>query len=235
MVLGDQTQFWEAAIAVMPLLALTIVLEFRALRWKLLGRGLRITLAIYMLTSMAMLGTSLMYSLYKLMTWGEPNPLERPWDAPVVIVSIGYAVLGVMLAPVSLTLMAAIGPVAQPGYANLLLDRAEGNMKYQLLNRELLARRHETRLELVDRVLSDKGRLFVAPSPGAPPRLADGKAEALFRESLMLGSRIAENDAAYRQWQKRINRKIRKARKRYPVQKTSDVIWFFSEESRQRH
>lgn len=232
--MGDDTQFWEAAIAVMPLLALTMVLEFRALQWNRLGRGLRITLAIYMYTSMVMLGTSLMYSLYRLMTWGEPNSFERPWDAPIILVSIGYAVIGVMFVPVVLTLMAAVGPVTQLGYANLLLDRAEGNLKYQLLNRELLARRHETRLELAERVISDEGRLFVAPSPGAPPRLADGKADALFRESLMLGNRIAENDAVYQQWQKRINRKLRKAKKRYPVQKTSDVIWLFSEESRQR-
>lgn len=175
-----------------------------------------------------------MYSLYKLMTWGEPNPFERPWDPLIVIVSIGYAVLGVMFVPVSLTLMAAVGPVIQPGYANLLLDRAEGNLKYQLLNRELLAKRHETRLELVDRVLNDKGRLFVAPSPGAPPRLADGKTDALFRESIMLGNRVAENDASYRQWQKRIDRKLRKAKKRYPVKKTSDVIWLFSEGLRRR-
>lgn len=54
--MGNETQYWEAAIAVIPLLALTLVLEFRALQWNRLGHGLQITLAIYMLTSIAMLG-----------------------------------------------------------------------------------------------------------------------------------------------------------------------------------
>lgn len=76
--MGKETAFWEAAVAVAPLLALTLIVEFWAMKVHRLRPGVRLPVALYLIMSIALLCTATIFSMLKLMFWGQATLGEGP-------------------------------------------------------------------------------------------------------------------------------------------------------------
>lgn len=227
--MGEESPFWEMVVTVAPLLALTIIVEFRSIKWGLIASWLKFTLVFYMVTSITLLGAAMMFSLTKLLWWGQPVYSETPWDPLLVLFAIYFAVAGVIIVPVVLTCIAALGPWLDRPYFDLRRERSRRDKVYKKRLRELSSLHHEVRLELTERVINNKGPLFVITiAPGELPQFTDVQVGVLLRKIRVLESYIARYYADHHKWRKKINRKLKKLQDKHPIQSTSDVLLMFT-------
>lgn len=225
--MGEQTAFWEAVIAVAPLLALTILVEYRSIQWQRVPVAVRIVLGIYLCSSIVLLGSCVMFAIVKLASWGHGRP-DAPWDVPLMIFTVIYAVAGVMLVPVSITLTAMIGPALRRDYRALkrLVRVAKRDHRRRLHETQTL--RNETMIELTERVVSNRGDLFTRPTGDARPQLSDSRVRELLDEAAKAMATITEHQVAYRKLEKKLKRKLKRLQKRHPIKSTTDYVYFIS-------
>ncbi|MFF2842337.1 hypothetical protein [Paenarthrobacter sp. NPDC057981] len=229
--MGNESPFWEASIAVAPLLALTILVELRAIQWPQLRPSVRIVLASYMFSAVLLLSSSIAISLRILMNWRGDGDSDRTFEALVVLWSIFYALFGVMLTPLSLSIYAVAGPVAHPVYLIMRIGRTLRERRYKRHVQELHQMRQELRLEITERVIKNSGELFTPVDDSGRLQLADGRLAGLLKESSALRDSIERHEVSHRKWLKKFNRKLKKLRKHYPVNQVSDIFVLFSKES----
>ncbi|WP_350001719.1 hypothetical protein [Pseudarthrobacter sp. WHRI 8279] len=224
--MGKETAFWEAALAVAPLLGLTIIVEFRALPWSRILPALRTLLLGYMLVSMILLFSTVGYSTLKLLSWGSAQPVikENTEDAPLVAAGIIFAAAGVLLVPVSTTFIVALGPAINPHFRQLRSRERATQRAFERRIEALLGSRHEARVELAERVLANTGRLFSPSQEGGRLTIKDPAIAALRQRSLGLHGRIKSTEMAYVKWEKASLKRLKKARRRLTLDKYSDYI-----------
>lgn len=203
-----ETAFWEAVVAIAPLLGLTIVLEIRQARWQEYRPGFRVVAMLAMclcLFGLAWAASTAMITLYE---WDVEKPPSAV-TGRVILLIIQLAIAGVLMPPISQTFVIFFGRGA-PTMRRLHRLHSKGKKKYSRHMGHLMAEKHAVLIEIGEFVTSNPEKVFRRVGSATQVVTTDPKLQEL-RANLQGLRSVLETNA--QEW-KRVDKKNRKLLKR---------------------
>lgn len=214
-----ETAFWEAIVALAPLLGLTVVVELRSIRWHEYPRLLRAASAIVLCLALLGLSAATMMAITALFHWGE-KPVDD-FDTYLVLFSVLFAIPAVLIPPVSQTLYVIFGGKA--GKVRRMLRKSLRSRKEFRTNiAALQAKHHELRLETFERIVANPERVFLAPEMRV--QITDQEIVRLRRLTTMAELDSLQTQLRWLAWEKETRIELDEAEKMFGIHKRMSFI-----------
>lgn len=205
--LEKETAFWEAVVAIAPLLGLTLVLEIRQTRWQEYGPGWRVVTMLGMCLPLLGLAWAAAEALEVLFDWDPSVPPSRT-TASVILWIVQLSICGVLIPPISHTFFVFFGRGAK---VMRRLDRAHRSMTsaFKRHHRHLVQRERALLEEVADLVLANPGAVFHTSGSSTRVQVTDPKIQTLRAELEKTRSNLQRDTRDWLKMDKR-NRKLLK-------------------------
>lgn len=207
-----ETAFWEAIIAVAPLLGLTIVVELRAIRWRRMPAFVRGLVLGYLATALVLLAAATSFSLHVLQHWDNPS-IVGPWDTTLIFIAIQLAIGAVLIYPLSRAVNTATGPVLHPRYRRMKKRHKAKTKRLARRLDELKAMQHHLRIEFSERVLANPGGIFETSASGIRVNVTDAVVVKLTGSLRKLLDETREADKQLSRWRRKSRRRLEATKK----------------------